>query len=145
VGGNHFFFLVGAAGPEKAAEAVFAFSRNDVDVKVRNALADNIVDCNEAAFRLHAVLNFTGEFLGIDEKWTDQIGREIEQRWIVALGNQQDVAREKRADVEEGHRNFIFENNFGFDFACDDFAEQAGFVSGRVNLLRLGVGACFLH
>jgi hypothetical protein len=80
VGGDHFFSLILATRPEETAQAVFAFSRNDVDVKVRNALADHVVDCDEAAFRLHGVLDFAGELLGIDEKRTYQIGREVEQR-----------------------------------------------------------------
>jgi hypothetical protein len=139
---DHFFPLILATRPEEAAEAVFAFSRNDVDVKVRNALADDVVDCDEAAFRFHGVLHFAGELLGIGEEWTHQIGREIEQRRIVGFGNQQDVTGKKRVHVEKGHGDVVFENNFGFDFAGDDFAEWAGFVSG---LVRLGIGARFFH
>ncbi len=145
MGGDHFFSLILATGPEEAAQAVFAFARNDVDVKVRNALADDVVDCDEAAFRLHGLLHFASELLGIDEKRTYQIGREIEQCWVVGFGNQQDMAGEKRAHVEKGHGDLVFENNFGFDFVGDNFAERAGLVYWRVLLLRLGVRARFFH
>jgi hypothetical protein len=116
-----------------------------MDVKVRDALTDDVVNCYEAAFRLHGVLYLAGEHLGVDEKWTDEVSREIEQRWIVGFGNEQDVAGEKRAHVEKGHGDLVFENYFGFDFACNDFAEQTGFVSGPVSPLRHDMGARFLH
>lgn len=145
MGGDHFFPLILATRPEETAQAVFAFSRNDVDVKVRNALADHVVDCDEAAFCLHGLLHFAGELLGIDEKRTYQIGREVEQRCIVGFGNQQDMAREKRTHVEKGHGDLVFENNFGFDFVGGNFAERAGLVYWRVLLLRVGMKARSFH
>jgi len=145
VRGDHFFLLIGATRPEEAAQAVLAFSRNDVDVKVRDALADDIVDGDKAAFRLHAVLNSARKLLGIQEKGTDEVSRKVEQRWIVRFGNEQDVAGKKGTNVEESQGDFVFENNFGLHFARDDFAEQAGFASGRVGPLWFGVRARFFH
>jgi hypothetical protein len=149
VDGEQFFPFIFATRPEETAQAIFAFSRNDVDVKVRDALADNVVDCNEGAFRLHGILHFTGELLGIGEKRTDELSREIEQRWVVGFGDQQDVARKERPHVEKGRGDLVFENDFGFNFASNNLAERAGLVSrcilSCISLLRPGVRVRFFH
>jgi len=128
VQGQHFAFLVGAAGPEEAAKAVAAFARDDVDVKMRDALADDVVHGDEGAFCFHYLLHFAREHLSVGEKRADQFGGEIGQSGIVRFRNEQDVAGEKRANVEKGQGDFVFENNFCFEFARSDFAEQAGLV-----------------
>ena len=132
--GQHFPLLVGAAGPEETAESVAAFARDDVDVKMRDALADDVVHGDEGAFCFHRLLHSAGEHLSVGEKRTDQGGGEIRQSGVVCFRNQQDVAGEKRADVEEGDGDFVFENNLGFEFARNDFAEEAGFVLSCVEL-----------
>src|SRR4051794_14449729 len=48
---------VGVARPEETAQPVFAPSRDDVHVQVRNALADPVVDRDEGAFRTEALLH----------------------------------------------------------------------------------------
>jgi hypothetical protein len=145
VHGEHFSFLVGATGPEKATKAVLAFARNDMDMEVRDALADDVVHGDEAAVCLHCCLHFAGEQLCVGEKRADQSGGEIRQSGVVRFRNQQDVAGEKRANVEEGDGDFVFENNFGFEFSRNDFAEQAGLVLGYVFLFRFLAGARFSH
>lgn len=134
VEGEHFAFLVGAAGPEEAAKTVAAFAGNDVDVKMRHALADDVVHGDEGAFSFHGLLHFAGKHLSVGEKRSDQFGGEIRQSGVVRFRNQQDVAGEKRANVEEGHGDFVFENNFGFEIARNDFAEEAGFVFSCIRL-----------
>ncbi len=136
MGGEQFFVFVAQAGPEEAAQAVAFAARDDVDVKMRDALADHVVHGHEAAFRLHHLLNFSSEHLRVQEKRADQRSGQIRQRVIVRLRNEQDVAGEKRAHVEKSHGDFVFENNFGFQFARHDFAEKAEFF--------LAVG-CFLQ
>ena len=147
--GEHFTFLVGAAGPEEAAQAVLAFAWDDVDVEVRDALADDVVDGDEGAVCLHCCLHFAGEHLSVGEKRADQGGGEIGQSGVMRFRNQQDVAGEKRADVEEGDGDFVFENNFGFHFARNDFAEKARLagcsVLGCVFLFRVLARARFSH
>jgi len=132
--GQHFSLLVGAAGPEEAAKAVAALAGDDVDVKMRDALADNVVHGDEGAFRFHYLLHFAGKHLSVGEKRADQFGGEIRQGGVMRFRDQQDVAGEKWANVEEGHGDFVFENNFGFEFARNDFAEEAGFVFSCVQL-----------
>jgi hypothetical protein len=79
VHGQHFSLLVGAAGPEEAAQTVAAFAGDDVDMKMRHALADDVVDGDEAAFCFHYLLYFSGEHLSVSEKRADQGGGEIGQ------------------------------------------------------------------
>ncbi len=141
VQGEHFSLLVGTAGPEEAAEAVLAFAGDDVDMKMGHALADDVVDSDEAAFCFHYLLHFSGEHLNVSEKRADHGGGEIRQSGVVRLRNQQDVAGEKRANVEESQGDFVFENNFGFHFARNDFAEEAGFVLVCMFFFRFFAGA----
>lgn len=138
--GEHFIFLVGAAGPEEAAEAVAAFARDDVDVKMRDTLADDVVHGDEGAFCFHYLLHFAREHLSVGEKRADQFGGEIGQSGVVRFRNEQNVAGEKRAHVEEGQGDFIFENNFGFEFARNDFAEEARLVLGDGRSSWTGLG-----
>ena len=44
-------------GPKEASEAIPAPSRDDVDVEVRDALADAVVDGDERAVRVQAQFN----------------------------------------------------------------------------------------
>jgi len=123
-------------GLEDAAQAVAFAPRDDVDVKMRDALADDIIHCDEAAFGLHHLLNFSSEHLRVQEKWADERSGQIRQGVIVRLRNEQDMAGEKRAHVEKSHGDVVFENNFGFEFARHNFAEKTEFF--------LAVG-CFLQ
>ena len=58
-------------GPEKASEAIPARPGNDVDVEVRDALADPVVDGDEGAVRVEAQFNRTGQHLDVREQGTD--------------------------------------------------------------------------
>jgi hypothetical protein len=145
VHGEHFALLVGAARPEEAAQAVAAFARDDVDVEMRHALADDVIHGHKGAFCFHYLLHFSGEHLSVDEKRADQGGGEVRQSGVVRFRNQQDVAGEKRANIEEGHGDFVFENNFGFQFSRNNFAEKAGLDLGYIFLFRFLAGARFSH
>ena len=71
VHGEHFSLLIWPTRPEKTSQAVAALSRNDVDVQMRHALADDVVDGDKGAFRLHNFLHFSSEHLSVREKRTD--------------------------------------------------------------------------
>ncbi len=58
-------------GPEEASEAIPAPSRDDVNVEVRHALADPVVDGNERAVRVQAQLDRPGQRLDVREQGTD--------------------------------------------------------------------------
>ena len=55
----------------KASEATPAPPGNDVDVELRDALADPVVDGDEGAVRVEAQFNRTGQHLDVREQGTD--------------------------------------------------------------------------
>ena len=59
------------SGPEEASEAIPVPPGNDVDVEVRDALADAVVDGDEGAVGVQAQLNRAGQRLDIREQGTD--------------------------------------------------------------------------
>jgi len=56
------------------------------------------------------------------------------------LGNDQDVDRRLRFHVVEGNDLVVFVNDFGGNFACDDFFEK-GFAHGLVSSFRFVVSS----
>ena len=60
-----FVVCVFRSRPEKAFQAVSLSPRNDVDVKMGNALADPVVNGHKAALRVHALLDSLREQLRI--------------------------------------------------------------------------------
>jgi len=62
----HFFgAFVLLPRPEEAAQAIFLPTRNDVNVKVRHALADAVVHRNERALGLHGLFDRSGDQLRV--------------------------------------------------------------------------------
>jgi len=59
--------LVFASWPEEAFEAVALLARNDVHVKMRDALAHTIVGSYKCPFRMHAQLDSDGQHSHIGE------------------------------------------------------------------------------
>jgi hypothetical protein len=57
--------LVGLARPEEALEAVLASPWHDMDMQMRNALADAVVDGDEGPVGLQAMLDRSRQELGV--------------------------------------------------------------------------------
>ena len=68
--------------PEKSPQAVALFARNDVNVKVRHALAHHVVHRHKTALRLHRRFHRLSQMLRVQEKRADQILRQIHQRRV---------------------------------------------------------------
>lgn len=94
-------------------------------VKVRNALANDVVDGNECSFGAHGILNGGGQYADIRENGVKKCGREISDCAQVLPGNQQAMARKERAMVKKCDGVFVFENANGIEVAAGDFAECA--------------------
>src|SRR5438445_9725288 len=60
--------LVWIAGPEKSTQTILATSRNDVDVKMRHALADTIVHRYKCSVSFHCQLDRACQMLRVREK-----------------------------------------------------------------------------
>ena len=59
--------LVFAAWPEEALQPIALLARNDVHVKMRDALADTIIGSYKCPFRMHAQLDSGGQHSHIGE------------------------------------------------------------------------------
>ena len=55
-------------GPEETTQAVLLFPGHNMDMQVRNALADAIIDGNEGAVGAHAFLDGASEQLHVGEE-----------------------------------------------------------------------------
>jgi len=97
--------------PEESAQAVFAATRHDVHVQMRNALADRVVDGHESPLGVHRLLDSVGKDLHVGKEWGQQVRGKIRQRRIVLAWNQQHVARENGTVVEKGGRDRVGEDD----------------------------------
>lgn len=60
--------LVWLTRPKEAFQPVFAASRHNMNVKMRHALTDAIVHCDECAVGFHCRLDCAGEKLNVPEE-----------------------------------------------------------------------------
>ncbi len=123
--------FVGAPRPEEPLQAIPFAPRHDVHVKMRNTLADAIVDGHEGAFRLHALEDGLGEQPDVGEEGADKRVGQIEKRFDVALGDEERVSGKKRPMIEERERNIVLKNLERRHEAANDLAECAMFVEDR--------------
>src|SRR5690349_4449379 len=92
---------------------------------MRHALADDVVEGDEAALRAECRADGRADRLDPREQRADQPGRKVRQRHVVLPGGDQHVALEYRPDVEEGHRDLVGQHDVRWPGARDDLAEQA--------------------
>ncbi len=94
-------------------------------MEVRDALAHPVVVGDEDALRGEARLDRARDALGEQEQRPDLRRLEVHQRDDVRARDDEDVAGEQRADVEEGDVLFVLEDDFGGDLVGSDFTEEA--------------------
>ena len=92
---------------------------------VRHALADPVVDGDEEAIRLHPGLDGAREALHVPEEGASELGREIEHRLAMEPGNEEAMAREQRAMVEEREEISVLEDQVSGELARGYPAEGA--------------------
>ena len=120
----HFFGAgVFAARPEKAAQAVFSFSGDDVDVQVGNALAHPVVDGDERSFGAERLLDGLREALSGGEQRCDFFRRDVGQNFSVLPGDEKAMARKQRPMVEESQQLLILEDDRGRVSSVDNPAK----------------------
>ena len=103
--------LVGIARPEESPQSVLSSSRHYVDVQVGHALTDTIVHRDECAVGLHARFDGARQKLNIHKEGLDQLGRQIEQRFIMPFWNQQTVPGKHRTMIQKTHTVVVFKND----------------------------------
>ncbi len=96
-----------------------------MDVEVRDALANSIVDGHERTLGAKSSFHGMGEELAIREKRSQQIDGEIHESFVMSFGNQQRVTREEGAMIEKPKRHLVFKNAVVRSFAADDLAKGA--------------------
>jgi hypothetical protein len=113
------------ARPEEPLEAVSSMPGDHVDVQVRDALADAIVDGHEGAICPHALFHGASEELGVPEERGDLLGREIGEGWTMSSGHKQAMAGEERAVVKEGHARIVLQDKRSGALTAYNLAEDA--------------------
>ncbi len=99
-------------GQKKPAQAVLAVARDDVDVEVGNALADDVVErrrrCPAAPIASRTAADSMRALANSGS--TSAVGQ-VPDRLVVLARDQQRVAREERPVVEEGERGVVLEDD----------------------------------
>lgn len=101
---------VGLTRPKEAFQPIFLAPGDNVDVKMGNALADTVVDCDEGAFGPKSLFDGTRQQLDVRKQRRDESGRKIGEGGDVFFRNEQAVSWKNRAMVQEGHGEFIFKH-----------------------------------
>ncbi len=94
-------------------------------MKVRNTLADFIIDCSKSSLRAHAFLDRAAQKLCVRKKRPDQQVRQIHQRLVMGPGDEQAMALKEWAAVQESHAAFILQHDGGEQLARNYPAEFA--------------------
>src|SRR5262249_22321694 len=82
-------------------------------------------------FGLHAALHGGGNQLDVAEERAADARREIGERLEMLFRDEQDMAGEQRAAVQERQRNGIFEHDIARKRARSDLAESAASVGSH--------------
>jgi hypothetical protein len=116
------------AGPEKALEPIFLSARYNVDVKMRNALADMVVDGDKGPLGLHSDFYGMGEELGIRKQGSDEIGGKIDQRLAMIFRDQKTMAGKEGPVIQKGQGQVVLKYYNRLQLFPDDSAKFACIV-----------------
>jgi hypothetical protein len=78
-----------------------------MDVQMRDALADTIVDSDEGAVGFQSAFDRSGQELGVGHQGCEQSGRHVKQRAIVSFGDQEAVPWKERSMIEKGQGHVV--------------------------------------
>jgi hypothetical protein len=92
---------------------------------MRDALAYTVVHCDERPLCLKRALHGAAKPLGIAEDCGELFGGQVDYRFAVRARNDEDVAGEQRARIEEGDACFVLDHAVGRDLAGGNCAERA--------------------
>ena len=111
-------------------------SRNHVDVKMRDALTDSVVDPDKRSVRSERGLQGRRGELDHTKQRCDEISGQLDQCRNMASGHDQDMAFKDRARVEKGDHVVVGVDNQSVGLPGGDRTEQAR-LGHRCSLLRL--------
>jgi hypothetical protein len=132
---------VWAAGPGEVAaeEAIVLATRHDMNMEVRHALADYIVDRHERAFATRRSGHGARQAPRQGEEWPHLADGQIGQGRDVRSRHEQYVAGEQRAAIEKRNPYWFVEDDLGGCIAADDGAEDTPTTARAVARLQLDV------
>ncbi len=81
-----------------------------MDVEMWNTLTNTVVHGHEGTFSFERNFHRKRQKLSILKKRSDQLCRQVGQRFEVFFGNQQTVAGKKRTMIEKSCGDFILKN-----------------------------------
>ena len=126
-------------GEVAAEEAVVVATRHDVNVKVRHALADDIIDRHERAFAAGGPRHGARQALCKCEKRSHVGDGQIGKGRDVRPGYQENMAGQERASIEDCDARWLVEDDLGRSFTADDGAEGTPATARSVARLELDV------
>src|SRR3954453_15177191 len=100
-------------GKVAAEEAIVMAARHDVDVEVRHALADHIVDRHERAVATGSLRHGASQTLREGEEWAHFADGQIGKGRHMLPGHEQNVAGQEWSSIEEGDARWIVEDDLG--------------------------------
>ncbi len=95
-------------------------------VKMRHALADNVIKRNEGALRATRLLDSSRQLLRPFEQRTHLRRGRVEQGFVMLARNEQSVAGEEWGLIQECEVSIILINDGGPRYAADDVTEDTG-------------------
>lgn len=104
--------FVSGPRPKEPPETISPMARHNMNVKVRHALADSIIDRNKCPFCLHCFLHGSRQELCPHKKASHKILGKIEQGFIMRPRNQQAMPWEEGAPIKERNRHGVLEDYF---------------------------------
>jgi hypothetical protein len=116
------------ARPHKSSQAVTLAPRDHMHVKMRHALAHNIIDGDKTSLRLHCILHGHCQHPHIQKHRFDKRWRKVRKRLAMPPGNQQAMPGEKRPMIQKNKCVFVFKHPHTIDMAFRDFAKRAFFA-----------------
>jgi hypothetical protein len=116
---------VARPGKIAAEETILMATRHDMDMEVRHALADHIVDRHERTVATGGLRHGAGQASREGEEGTHFGHGQIGKGRDVLPRHEQNVAGQERASIEEGDARWIVEDDLGRRIAADDSAEDA--------------------
>jgi len=113
------------ARPEEPAQSILATTRDNMRVKMRDALTHDVVDRDKRSIGGQRERQRGRDSLYQSEKWRDGIDWKVGKGRNVVDRYDENVTLEQWRAIEERHRPLVAIDEVGVASASDDFAEYA--------------------
>ena len=114
-------------------------TRYDMDMEVRHALADDIVDRHERTVATGGISHGACQTSPEGEEWSHVSDGQIGKGRDMLPGHEQNMAGQERASIEEGNASRIIEDDLRGRIAADDGAEHTPVAARLIGRLERDV------